>query len=229
MVRERRKLVIAIDGPAGSGKSTVSKALAKRLGLVYIDTGAMYRALTLKAMDRKIDLKNADPLLTELARSTAIDLKQDGDSLKVFLDGRDVSSFIRTPELTNNVKYIARIPGVRREMVKLQRAIGTRHGSVLEGRDIGTVVFPDAGYKFYLDADVRERSRRRHKELVESGQDAALDDIERDVLIRDASDMNRSVGALKKAADAIVIDTTNLSIDEVVENILKKIGTAPTL
>lgn len=211
-------MLIAIDGPAGSGKSTVSKMIAKRLGLLYIDTGAMYRALTLKAMRNNLDLKD-EAALVKLAHSTRIDLEASGAVLKVTLDGEDVTGLIRTPELTNNVKYIARVPDVRTEMVRLQRAIGERSGAVLEGRDIGTVVFPDATYKFYLDADVEERARRRHKELLESGQKAGLEDIKKDVVVRDESDMKRSVGALKRAPDAILVDTTSLTIAEVVEKI----------
>ena len=219
MQKKAKHLVIAIDGPAGSGKSTVAKRIAKRLNVLYIDTGAMYRALTLKAMRLNMAMEN-ERALTELATSTAVDLAESSSGLKVMLDGEDVTALIRTPELTANVKYIARVPGVRHEMVKLQRQIGEKHGAALEGRDIGTVVFPDADYKFYLDADVDERSRRRHKELIDAGVKIKLDDIKRDVIERDNSDMRRSVGALKKAGDAIFIDTTNLSIDEVVEKVL---------
>lgn len=222
MARKHSELVIAIDGPAGSGKSTVSKLVAEALGVLYIDTGAMYRALTLKAMRAKIELNNED-LLTKLAETTNIDLKDNAGKLDVFLDGENVASLIRTPELTNSVKYIARVPGVRNRMVKLQRAIGERHGAALEGRDIGTVVFPDADYKFYLDADPAERARRRHKELLESGRTVKIEEIMRDVIARDESDMKRSVGALKKAGDAVLIDTTDLSITEVVKKILSYI------
>ncbi len=214
--------IVAIDGPAGSGKSTVSKLIAEKLGLLYIDTGAMYRALTLKAMARKVDLEDGEAL-TELARSTKIDLLNVSGSLKVFLDGEDVSGFIRTPELTNNVKFIACVPGVRREMVNLQRVIGGRSSAVLEGRDIGTVVFPEARFKFYLDADVEERSKRRHKELLAVDQKASLNDIKNDVVKRDESDMNRDVGALKRASDAVLVDTTDLSIEEVLEMLLSYI------
>lgn len=222
MASKTKRMVIAIDGPAGSGKSTVSKAIAKKLDLLYIDTGAMYRALTLKAMRANLDLQD-EPALTKLARSTAIDLKHDGGTLKVLLDGADVAALIRTPELTNNVKHIARVPGVREEMVKQQRKIGEKSGAVLEGRDIGTVVFPEADYKFYLDAHVDERAKRRHKELVGMGQKVELEEIKNDVLVRDESDMKRDVGALMKAPDAILIDTTDLSINEVVEKILSYI------
>jgi len=215
-------MIIAIDGPAGSGKSTVSKLVAKKLELLYIDTGAMYRALTLKAMRKGLDLKD-EAGLADIARTTEIDLEESAGSIKVILDGEDVTPLIRTPELTNNVKYIARVPAVRAEMVRLQRSIGERSGAVLEGRDIGTVVFPDVDHKFYLDADPDERARRRFKELIESGQDVSVEEIKEDVLSRDESDMTRPVGALKKAPDAILIDTTKLSIQEVVDKILSYI------
>ncbi|MFA6141842.1 MAG: (d)CMP kinase [Candidatus Omnitrophota bacterium] len=221
-MQNKKKLVIAIDGPAGSGKSTVSKIAAKKLGVMYIDTGAMYRALTLKAMRLGLKLED-ESSLTDLVRKTSVDLREKNGCLSVLLDGVEVSGLIRTPELTNNVKFIARVAGVRSEMVKLQRAIGERNGAVLEGRDIGTVVFPDADYKFYLDADIKERARRRHKELVEAGQASRLEEITRDVAVRDESDMKRSVGALKVAPGAVVIDTTNLTIDQVAEKLLSYI------
>lgn len=214
-------MVIAIDGPAGSGKSTVSKKVAKSLGLLYIDTGAMYRALTLKAMREGVDLENEEAL-SALARSTKISLKE-AARLEVFIDDDNVTDLIRTPEVTNNIRYIARVPGVRHEMVKLQRSMGKREGAVMEGRDITTVVFPDADYKFYLDADADERSRRRHKELIESGQEVDLDSIKEDVLARDNSDFTRPVGPLVKSEDAIVVDTTGFSIEEVVNKILSYI------
>jgi cytidylate kinase len=206
-------MVIAIDGPAGSGKSTVSKILAERLGLLYIDTGAMYRALTLKAMRLKLNLEDEASLI-KMACSTGIDLRDEGGALKVFLDGEDVSLVIRTPELTANVKYIARVAGVRREMVRLQRSIGKGQGAV---------VFPKADFKFYLDADPAERARRRHKELVAAGQRVTLEEITKDVTLRDESDMKRKAGALKKAKDAVVVDTTKLGIDQVVEKLLEYI------
>jgi cytidylate kinase len=212
-----KSLIIAIDGPAGSGKSTVSKLIARKLNLLYIDTGAMYRALTLKAMRKHVDMADA-PALVDLAKTTRIELKDKG-SLRVFLDGEDVSVPIRTPEVTNNVRYIAGTPGVRHEMVKLQRAMGEKYGGVLEGRDIGTVVFSDAEYKFYLDASPEERAKRRHKDLIELGAAENVDKIKKDIIERDASDINRKVGALKQASDAIYIDTTNLSIDDVVRSI----------
>lgn len=218
MVKRPKYPVIAIDGPAGSGKSTVSKRIARKLGIMYIDTGAMYRALTLKAMRSGAVLEDEGSLI-KLAHSARIDLEDSPSGQKVFLDGEDVTGLIRTPELTNNVKYIARVPGVRHEMVRLQRIVGRRRGAVMEGRDIGTVVFPGADYKFYLDADLDERAKRRHKELTQAGVNVNFEDIRKDVVMRDESDMKREVGALKVAPDAILVDTTDLSIDEVVEKL----------
>jgi len=214
-------MIIAIDGPAGSGKSTVSKKVAERLGILYVDTGAMYRALTLKAMEKRLNLEDKGALV-EMTKNSKIKLSIDKDnSLTVFLDGRDVSEEIRTPELTKNIKFIAHTPGVRKEMVKMQRSAAKNDkGAVLEGRDIGTVVFPDADKKFYLDADFKERVGRRYKELIEGGQEVELSEIKEDVRVRDKNDMERELAPLKKADDAITIDTTKLSIEETVEKIL---------
>ncbi len=215
--------VIAIDGPAGSGKSTVSKLAAKKLGFLYIDTGAMYRALTLKAMNEGADLKDEAGLIA-MAKNARIELKTgNNDSVCVLLDGKDVSKEIRTPELTKNIKYIARVKGVRQVMVDLQRKVAEEKNAVLEGRDIGTVVFPETPHKFYLDASVEERVRRRYKEFLEKGINIAEAEIKRDVKTRDETDMTRDAGALKKAENAVVIDTTHLSVDEVVDEILKRI------
>ncbi|HSA32034.1 MAG TPA: (d)CMP kinase [Candidatus Omnitrophota bacterium] len=209
--------VVAIDGPAGAGKSTVAKRLAVRLNFSYLDTGAMYRSVTLKAMRQGVPLDNEDAL-AHMAKNTRLDLRGNPQSgLKVFLDGEDVSDEIRTPEVTNQTFYIARAPKVRAVMVELQRAIGSGTDVVIEGRDIGTVVFPEARFKFYLDASVEERAERRFKEFREKGKEIALAQVIEDVRKRDETDFNRSVGPLRKAEDAVVIDSTRMSIDEVVE------------
>ncbi len=214
--------IIAIDGPAGSGKSTVAKELAARFGFLYVDTGAMYRALTLGAINSQIDL-NDQRALTKLAQAVNIQLKMQNNTLKVELDGKDVSKEIRKQSVTEKVRYLARVPAVRKEMVKLQRRL-TRgvKGAVLEGRDIGTVVFPHAKYKFYLDAQVNERIKRRHQELAQMSQRACLQDVASDIKQRDASDMTRSVAPLVKAKDAIYIDTTKLKIKDVIEQISRR-------
>ncbi|MDD5680925.1 MAG: (d)CMP kinase [Candidatus Omnitrophica bacterium] len=217
------KLIIAIDGPAGSGKSTVAKEVAKKLGLIYVDTGAMYRALTLKAIKKNIDLTDSNALIN-LAKNTEIRLETDKDfKLSVKLDGKDVSGEIRTVFITNNVVHVACIGGVRREMVVLQRRAASEKGAVLEGRDIGTVVFPDADLKIYLDASIDERVKRRYKELVIKTPDIAIEEVKKDVAIRDKSDEERSVGPLKKADDAVLVDTTKMTIPEVVARILKEV------
>jgi len=216
-------MIIAIDGPAGAGKSTVAKILAKELGFLYIDTGAMYRALTLKAIENKIDI-NDFPRLIEMAAKTSIDLKNNPDgSLQVFLDGRDVSRQIREPRITKWVSEIARIKEVREVMLGIQRRLGQQGDSVLDGRDIGTVVFPDADKKFYIDADFSERVKRRYQELKGAGEGVTLEDIELDLRNRDTIDSTRECAPLKKAEDAICIDTTKMSIEEVAEEIWKNL------
>ncbi|MDP2652696.1 MAG: (d)CMP kinase [Candidatus Omnitrophota bacterium] len=213
--------VITIDGPAGAGKSTVAKALAGRLGFSYLDTGAMYRALTLKALRRKMDLTDEDALV-RLARETEIDLKGNPASgLKVYLDGEDVSAEIRTLEVTNNTYYIARASKVREILVSWQQAIGRKTDIVVEGRDAGTVIFPKATRKFYLDADVDERLQRRLKELVAKGQAVEAEKLRREIIDRDQKDLTRKAGPLLKAEDAVLIDSTRLTVDQVVGKMLE--------
>lgn len=216
-------MIIAIDGPAGAGKSTVAKILAQRMGFLYIDTGAMYRALTLKIIEENIGVSDI-PAIVELASRTNIDLAYDSDgSLKVLLDSRDVSSQIRQPRITKLVSDIAKIKDVREVMLKLQRELGRQGNAVLDGRDIGTVVFPNADRKFYIDAKFLERVRRRYKELIDAGQHVTQGEIDSDLRNRDTIDTTREVAPLKKAGDAIYIDTTAMSIEEVVERVLKEI------
>jgi len=216
-------MIIAIDGPAGAGKSTVARMTAQKLGFLYIDTGAMYRALTLKAMEREINVNDTSSLI-KMAHSTTIDLINDQEgALKVFLDGQDITGPIREPRITKLVSDIAKIKEVRQIMLGLQRKLGELRDSVLDGRDIGTVVFPDADRKFYIDADFKERVKRRYKELKELGQDVTPEDIETDLSNRDNIDSTREFAPLKKAEDAIYIDTTNLTIQEVADKVLSYI------
>ncbi|MEK6727266.1 MAG: (d)CMP kinase [Candidatus Omnitrophota bacterium] len=216
-------MIVAIDGPAGAGKSTIAKIIAEKLRFLYIDTGAMYRALTLKVIEQDIDIKDTQRIV-EIAADLSIDLINNPDgSLKVFLDGRDVSRQIREPRITKFVSDIAKLKGVRDIMLKLQRGFGERGNCVLDGRDIGTIVFPDAKNKFYLDAHFKERVKRRHKELNVSGEDVSAQDVESDLQNRDSIDSTREIAPLKKAEDAIYIDTTNISIEEVVNKVLKEI------
>ncbi|MCX5680885.1 MAG: (d)CMP kinase [Candidatus Omnitrophica bacterium] len=223
-----KPIVIAIDGPAGAGKSTVAKEVARRLGFMYLDTGAMYRSLTLKALRHHVDLTHEDQLV-ELARSTTIDLQIDKEhALKVFLDGADVTEEIRTAEVTNSTFYIARLGRVREVMVERQRAIGNAANVVAVGRDIGTVVFPHAYKKFYLDANFEERVNRRFKEMKGKGVSAESQDVHNDLQERDTKDFTRKVGPLKKADDAIVIDSTHMSIPEVVQKVIEAVNEAKT-
>lgn len=216
-------MIIAIDGPAGAGKSTVAKLLAKELKFIYIDTGALYRALTLKAIEKNIEIKDTLAVIN-MALNTNIELinAKDG-SLKIFLDGKEVTKDIRLPVITKWVSDIAKIKGVREVMLGLQRKLGTARDSVLDGRDIGTVVFPDANKKFYIDAKFDERVKRRYKELKDAGQKVTLESVAADLRNRDTIDSTREVAPLKKADDAIYVDTTKMSIKEVVDTLLKQL------
>lgn len=217
-------LLIAIDGPAGAGKSTIARLVAQRLGILYVDTGAMYRALTLKALRKKIDCW-AEEKITALLKRTKIGLKNNPDgTIRVILDNEDISEAIRTPLITRYVSDVAKIPGVRKQMLGLQRRLGLRQPCVLDGRDIGTVVFPNAQKKFFLDADSKERSLRRYKELKANRQKVTLEAVEKDLTNRDTIDSTRSCAPLKKAEDAVYVDTTDMTIKQVVERLLKEIS-----
>ena len=216
-------MIIAIDGPAGAGKSTVAKILAKKKNFLYIDTGSMYRALTLKAIEEGIDIKDTARLI-QMARVSHLDLMNNPDgSMKVILDDKDVSLSIREGRITRLVSDLAKIKEIREVMLGLQRKLGRQRDSVLDGRDIGTVVFPNADKKFYIDADFKERVARRYKELKDLGQDVTPEAVEADLKNRDTKDSTREFAPLKKADDAVYIDTTDLIIEEVVNKILGEI------
>ena len=214
-------MIIAIDGPAGSGKSTLGRMLARALNLLYIDTGSMYRAIALAVIDAELDPSNTDAV-TELAQRANIDLEGDPDSLKVWLEGRDVTDRIREDDVTEMSSVVSTIPGVRRAMVARQRELG-RRGAVMNGRDIGTVVFPDADVKFFLDAVPEERAERRFKEDQLVHSDATLAQTLAEINERDRRDSTRTDSPLKIADDAIVIDSTGLPIKAVFERMMEHV------
>lgn len=219
-----KPIAIAIDGPAASGKSTLALALADRLGYLYFDTGAMYRAVTLVALKRKVDLSDEDAL-EKLAREINIELKpasvNDGRLSDVFIDGVDSTFAIRTKEVDNNVSAVSAFPRVRQALTEKQRAVGERGGVVMAGRDIGTVVLPDAPVKIYLDATLEERARRRHAELVERGLQPTLDQIKEGLRERDQIDSGRAVAPLRPAEDAVRLKSDGMSREEVLEKALQ--------
>lgn len=217
------KITIAIDGPAAAGKSTVAKQIAEHLSIVYIDTGAMYRAITYKALQQKVDVQN-EQLLTALLADTDIQLSYNGSGQRVFLDGKDVTEAIRKEEVSNYVSYVASHRFIREKLVEQQQELANDISVVMDGRDIGTHVLPDADVKIFLLASVEERALRRHKENVKKGYKSDLSQLINDIRQRDERDSNREVSPLVKAEDAILIDTTSLSIDQVVELILHKIN-----
>lgn len=211
-----KPITIAIDGPAAAGKSTVARLLAKKLNFTYIDTGAMYRAFTLKALKHKIDLTDSVNL-ANLLQNTKIELKNNGDNQLVYLDGEDVTLEIRTEQVSNNVSVVAQHEDIRKIMVHQQQELAKNESVVMDGRDIGTHVLPKATCKFFLIASVEERARRRHEENLNKGFSSNLDEIKKQIEKRDLLDRERKASPLVKAEDAIEIDTTNLTIEEVVE------------
>lgn len=216
-------MIVAIDGPAASGKSTVAKEVAKRLGYKYIDTGAMYRAVTWKALKERIDVTNEDAVVA-LAKGSQIEISEFKNShYKVTIDGEDVTEAIRSPKVSAAVSTVAKVPGVRTALVKKQRSYADIYPNmVVEGRDIGTVVFPDAELKVFLKASAVERAKRRYRELKEKGHKVELSSIERDIITRDKIDSTRAASPLLKAPDAHVVDTTSKTISQVVQEIVNK-------
>src|SRR5262252_231172 len=214
-----RPLIIAIDGPSASGKSTLGRLLAREMGLLYIDTGSMYRAVALAVIDSGTNAQD-EVVVSSLAEKVAIDLSGDPDALRVSLNGRDVTGRIRDEDVTRISSVVSSIPAVRRAMVSRQRELG-RRGAVMNGRDIGTVVFPDADIKFFLDADVSERAERRLAEEREINPGAHFDQTLADIAERDRRDTTREDSPLVVTDDAIVIDSTGLSIDDVFRKMMK--------
>jgi cytidylate kinase len=215
----KKKISIAIDGPAAAGKSTVAKLVAENLSYIYIDTGAMYRALTLKALTKDVNLENAMELYTLLTQ-TQIQLVPEKGGQFVYLDGNDVTDKIRSQEVTNSVSIVSKHQSVREEMVSRQQGLAAGGGVVMDGRDIGTHVLPQAEVKVFLVASVEERAVRRHTENLEKGYPSDLQQLKEEIEKRDKLDSEREVAPLKKASDAKLIDTTALSIEQVVNRIV---------
>ena len=216
-------MIIAIDGPAGSGKSTIAKLVAKDMGLVYLDTGAMYRLVTLKALNEGIlgnDGLNELDKIKKLLDDLNIDIRGNG----FYLDDVDVSEEIRKPVVSENVSDVAAIREVREKMVDLQRKFSESKNVILDGRDIGTVVFPNANLKIFLVADAKERAKRRYRELIEKGENVEIEESYENILKRDKIDSTRKESPLKKAKDAVEVDTTSKSIEEVKNEILRMVN-----
>lgn len=220
-MKNLRKIVIAIDGPAASGKSTTARLVAHGLGYLHLDTGAMYRAITLRVLEEKIPLNDVESIQA-LAERTEIRLERSNDTNRVYVDGRDVTLYIRSSEVTKSVSIVSSYQPVRNLLVREQRQIAEEGGVVLEGRDIGTVVLPNADLKIFMLANVAERAARRRKELELTGIVVDQHSLEREIVERDTKDSTREVSPLRKAADAVELDTSNMSIEEQVQFVIER-------
>ena len=224
-MRGVESVIIAIDGPAGVGKSTVAKLLAARLGYLYLDTGALYRAIAWKVLHEQVGPAD-HARVAGLLESTSIHMQFQNGTMQVLVDGRDITGELRSPEVTSAASIVSTIPRVREWLLPVQRQIGQRGSIVAEGRDIGTKVFPFAPLKFFLDADATVRAERRHRELVAAGHREALETTYKDLSGRDMRDRNRSVAPLVPAADARPIDTSTLNVEQVVEQMMAAVSAA---
>ncbi|MFP4249032.1 MAG: (d)CMP kinase [Armatimonadota bacterium] len=220
---ERAGCMVAIDGPAGAGKSTIARAVADRTGFTYIDTGAMYRAVALRALREDLDVEADAGAIGELADSLRFEFRQVGDEQHIFVDGEDVEREVRTPEVGNLSSPVSAIPMVREHLVAAQRRMAEREPVVMEGRDIGTVVFPDALLKVYLTASAEERARRRYEQHVARGEAADYEEILADQKARDLRDSTREVAPLRRAEDAVEINSDSLTIEEVVARVMRQL------
>lgn len=216
---------VAIDGPAGAGKSSIAKEVAKKLGFVYIDTGAMYRAVAVYAIENNIEIREAN-FTDEVLDRIDISIEYDDAGQKIFLCGKDVSKRIREADASIGASNVAVIPKVRLKLVALQRELAKKTSVIMDGRDIGTYVLPDASLKIFLTASVEERARRRYKEMTEKGMDADFESVKKDIIYRDKNDSEREFAPLRQAEDAVLVDTSDMSIDEVIGTIYTMISEA---
>ena len=214
---------IAIDGPAGAGKSSISKEVSKRLNFVYVDTGAIYRALAYTSLKNKFDTKTDVDKIVELAKKSNFELKYVDKIQHVYVDGFDVTDYIRTPEVSKGASDVSAIPQVRDVLLSIQRKMAETNNVIMDGRDIGTVVLPNASLKIFLTASIEERSKRRYKEMLEKGIDCNFEDIKKDIAYRDEQDSNRPVAPLKPAADSIIFDNSNYTYEQSVDYLLNLI------
>ena len=214
---------VAIDGPAGAGKSSIAKAVAKKNGFIYIDTGAMYRAVAVYAIENNIEIRKEN-FTDEVLDKIDISIKYDESGQRIYLCGKDVSERIRMADASVGASNVAVIPAVRLKLVALQRELAKKSSVIMDGRDIGTYVLPDAELKIFLTASVEERARRRYKEMTEKGIDADFDDVKRDIIYRDKNDSEREFAPLRKADDAILVDTSDMTFEEVISKIYTMIS-----